>query len=522
VLVLWVGVANAGKKKKIVVLDFKGPSAEKIHDEVVKLVDKKHTIISTEKWNATAEELDATKINSKNIAKISKKLKVDGVIWGKITKRDGDYIIKLKLRSGQTGAVLGDSVQTQSTKSSLDKTAERDINDELVPRIADLEENAGGGDDVAGADMDKPRKSGFGHKDDEEDRDVPRDEPKKKKHKDDDDDGATAAALETKKDEPSDDDKPKKKKKKKEVAEEDDGGEGEGGGEDDGGEDASISGEEDAGPEDVALNLSPGHRAIDAALGLSFTRRNLKFSYDADLASVPPGYKQSVPVGGGLVDITAYPLAFGHKKKDITTNIGVHVLFDQALVLSSKKTFFDDMGTAQKATLSTKEVRWLVGAVFRYPIGTGVKAPVVGGSLSYGKQTFRVDPTLPGTDMSSDIPSVKYTMITPAAFVKFPVTEKIILNLDLAFHAITNTGMIQERDQYGAATVSGYSAVFGADYMITSKIFARLSARYQSISFSFKGDPMAQTNTRDSDPDQDVKGAKDTYLGGSLTAGYVF
>jgi len=497
-LVLWVGVAHAGKKK-IVVLDFDGPKAEKFHDEVVKLVGKKHTVVATEKWNGAAEELGATKTNSKNIKKIAKKLKVDGVIWGKIDKRDGTYIIKLKLRSGATGEVLGDSVQTQSEKSSLDDTAERDIKDELIARIASLESNTGGGDeDVAATEPveDKPKK-GFGR---DKDEDKPKNEDKPKKEKD------PPPVVE--------EDRPKKKKKKKEETEVaiEDGNPAEGMPDDGGGDDQ---------PPDPALDLSPGRRAIDAVLGLSFTARNLKFSYNSDLASVPPGYKQSVPVGGALVDITAYPLAFGHKKTDITTNIGIGIIYDQALVISSRKKYLDDMGTQQTATLSTSEKRWQVAAKFRYPIGKGAKAPVVGASLGYGKQSFTVDDQLPNGE-DTDIPSVTYTMITPAAFVKFPVTDKIILNLDAGFHAITNTGAIQSRTQYGAATVSGYSIVLGADYMVTQKIFARAGVRYQSIGLSFKGDPMSKTNTRDGDPEQDVTGAKDTYFGGSVTAGYVF
>jgi hypothetical protein len=107
-------------------------------------------------------------------------------------------------------------------------------------------------------------------------------------------------------------------------------------------------------------------------------------------------------------------------------------------------------------------------------------------------------------------------------FVRFPVIPKLTANLDAAFHAITDTGAIQTRTQYGAATVSGYSLVISADYAIKPNIFARAGIRYQKIGFTFKGDPMSQTNTRDTDPEQDVTGANDSYFGGVATIGYVY
>jgi len=157
--------------------------------------------------------------------------------------------------------------------------------------------------------------------------------------------------------------------------------------------------------------------------------------------------------------------------------------------------------------------------VFRYPLGK----IVVGGSLSYGKQSFTVQQSLPN-NAPTDIPSVSYTMITPAGFLKYPVTPKITANVDLAFHAITDTGQIQASGMagYGAATVTGFEFEGGADYMVKKNIFARVSFRYETIGFTFKGDPTSQTNIRDTDADQDVTGARDTYFGGTATVGYVY
>src|SRR5690606_32753010 len=136
-------------------------------------------------------------------------------------------------------------------------------------------------------------------------------------------------------------------------------------------------------------------------------------------------------------------------------------------------------------------------------------------------QQFTVDQMLPNGD-PTDIPNVEYTMFTPAAFFRYPLLPKITVNLDAALHAITNTGAIQPSTQYGPATLSGFQFEGGVDYMITPSIFARAALRYQTIGFKFTGDPTSQTNTRDSDPEQDVMGARDTYFGGTATVGWVY
>src|SRR5690606_39415980 len=66
--------------------------------------------------------------------------------------------------------------------------------------------------------------------------------------------------------------------------------------------------------------------------------------------------------------------------------------------------------------------------VLRYPMGK----LVVGGSLTYGKQQFTVAQTLPN-NQPTDIPSVEYTMFTPTAFLKYPLTSKINVNADASF-----------------------------------------------------------------------------------------
>lgn len=506
-LVIWVGHASA-ERKRVVVLEFDGPNASKFRSAVIKVIKKKHSVIKDEKWSKTAEELDAAKVTEKNVKKIAKKLKIDGLITGKVDKRRDEYIIKIRLRAGTTGEYMGNAVQIKADGPRLDDRAERDIKDELVAVIDELEKNRGGGSDEDAEDAPKkrkgddavgeePRKSGFSRNGDDSE-DEPRgddevaedDKPKKRAKK-------------------SDDDEDGERRRKRKASSDDDDDSGDG-----------IEDSVEVTDEDEAKNLSPAFRAVDAVIGLSFTRRNLSFTSASDLADKPPGYKQSIPVAGALIDVTVYPMSIGHKRRGIIEGIGLNLVYDQVLIINSQKSYSAD-GMPAVANLETKESRFSIGGVFRYPLGKGARAPVVGGSLSYGKQKFTVAQELPNME-ATDIPNVAYTMFSPAAFFRYPVIPKVSLNLDAAFHAITNTGAIQTRTQYGAATVSGYTVVLGADYMITKNIFARAGIRYQAIGFTFKGDPMAQSNTRDTDPEQDVTAAKDSYFGGSATVGYAF
>ena len=99
-----------------------------------------------------------------------------------------------------------------------------------------------------------------------------------------------------------------------------------------------------------------------------------------------------------------------------------------------------------------------------------------------------------------------------------------MINGEAGFLLVTNTGGIQASDHsgYGPATVSGFEISAGIDYTLTKNLFIRALAKFETISLSFKGDPASLANTRDSDPMQDVQGAKDTYFGGMATIGYAF
>ncbi len=539
VLVLAASTALAGGHKRVVVLDFEGPKAEKFHDDVVKILKKSHTVVPLEKWTSTADELDAAKVTEKNVKKVAKKLKIDGVITGKIEKRHDEYVIVLKLRSGASGEVVGNKVETKSDTPRIEGDSQRAIKDELVAAVDDLEANHGGAsDDEATAD-DPPKKK---HKDD--DAAATDDPPKKKHHKDDDaaaatddppkkhhkDDDAAAATDDPPKKHHKDDDAaatsddPPKKKKHKD----DDEASGSGddppkkkhkrvaASEDDDGVTKESGDHPDAMDPETAVN--PANRAIDLGIGLSFTARKLSFKSDADLAAPPPDYSNQAPLPGAYIDGTVYPLSIGHHRTDALAGLGLTFSYDRVLYIKSEKAYTDatTMMTAV-ASLATTESRWSVGPIFRYPLnGKGA----VGGSVVYSKQTFKIAQQLP--DMSpTDVPDVTYQAFEVGGFVQYPVIPKLTADLNVGLMAITNPGDIGSTNQYGGGGKIGFEGALGADYMLKPKIFLRAQIRVEEVSLSFNGTG-TQTTNRDSDPAQDVHGATDLYYGGAVTIGFFY
>jgi hypothetical protein len=260
-------------------------------------------------------------------------------------------------------------------------------------------------------------------------------------------------------------------------------------------------------PLEAAAALSPGERAVDAVVGLSVTMRRMSFAVTQALRATPPGYK-GIPVAGAVIDATVYPLALGHTRGDQLKNLGIELIYDRVLKLSSQ----DPM---TRKVYSTIEQRFALHAVFRHTLGHSATPPVVLGTLGFVRQSFNILGEV-------DIPDVKYSILAPGAGIRFPLSAKLTLGADAKLLAILGTGQIGDPDKYGAASVLGFEGSAGADYQITPRIFARAALRIETIGFTFKGTG-EQTNRRDGMPmSQDVFGARDTYFGGTATVGYLY
>ncbi|HEX8111907.1 MAG TPA: hypothetical protein VF516_29445 [Kofleriaceae bacterium] len=616
-------VAEAGRKR-VVVLDFEGPKSEKFHDDLVRLIKKSHTVVPAEKWNGAAGQLGAGTLSDKDVKKVARKLKIDVIVQGKIEKRRDEFIIRLKLRAGKSGELIGDSIDTKAQGPRIDGRAQKDLKDELVGKIDDIASNhdSTGDDEDDGPparraarpakgddDDDKPArkparndKAAKAAKDDDDD--PPKKTARKPAQKDNDDDADDDRAArrskfagrgddergsdkvgKARKPEADDDDElpPKKtarapdrparpdkadkadrpdkpdkgdddddklpprkpagkasddaklaardpaKKPAARPSSEDDDDKlpprkpaGKAGAGDDGrrakakkvaSRDDEAEVEDKAKPIDPRAALSPGERFLDASLGMSFTARRFTFAYSAALRARPNGYSGN-PAPGALVDVTAYPLALGHTRRDVVKDLGLELVYDRVLKLSSQAQVQQN-GMTTTATYSTLESRFALTAVFRHAFGSSPTAPVVLGTLGYQRQQFNILGTI-------DLPDVKYSMFVPGAGIRFPVMAKLTLAADAKLLLITSTGAIQDPNWYGAAGVIGFDGMVGADYLITPNLFARAAGRFEVISFSFKGTG-SQSNARDGNPmTQDVFGAHDNYFGGFLTVGYLY
>jgi len=519
-------------RKRVVVLPFEGEKADKFHNSVVKLIKKTHTVFSSAKWAAAAESMSADSLSEKNIKKVAKKLKIDGVIEGKIEKRRNEYILRLKLHAGTTGEMVK-PVTTKAENIKLEGDAETDIKDELVPAISELETNRTSNDDMddgdeTSAEEAKPTKDKKGFKDkkgamtaDDEEEAKPAKDDKKKTGKDkkgavvEDDEEATkpvkddkkksafgkkkggddeTEALKSKKDEPEEENPLPEEKPKKKVAKKDE-GEGEGEGE---GVSEKVAVEKKSGAE----ARTPAERAVDLVAGLTITTRRLTWATDADLVQKPPAYK-GLPAPGGMFDLTLYPFDFSHNARGLKHDVGFTAMYEQALLISSK----DQMGNK----LETAYSRYAFGGVYRHAMGKSV----IGGTLTYGRQSFQIQ-----NSEAIGIPNVNYTQISPGGFFRYPWSDKIGLNFDLGAILVLKTGQMQKTENYGGASVLGFEGEVGGDYALSEKLFVRAGLKIETIGFSFNGNGML-TNA-DADPEQDVQGARDWYIGLLGTIGYIY
>jgi hypothetical protein len=481
--ILLVGVSTVAfadaAKKKIVVLDFKGPDGDKFRDEIVKLIEKDSKVVNTEKWTGAAEEADAKKFNTENVKKVAHKVKVDGVVWGKVEKDGDGYTLKLKLRAGKNGEQVGDELEVKADSAELNKKGKKKVRKDLLPAIDTLEP-------FGGSSEDKPP-------------DVVVKDPDK-----------TEKVDKTDKTEKTSDEGGHHHHKKHTEATED-GGDG---------SKTEVSVEEPAHTLTPDEALLPANRAVDFTIGMSFVARHLSFTADSDLADQPSGYKQTIPVAGGVMDATVYPMAFNHKNSGLITGLGLEVMYDKVIRINSQKKYVDASMMQATANLATVEDRFSIGAVLRYPVSPAL---LIGGKVMYSSQQFNIAQTF-ATNMITDVPNVHYSMAEPKVFLKYSLGGAIIIDVDAGFMLVTNTGGIQASNTtgYGPATVTGYEASAGIDYTLTKNLFVRALARFETVNLSFKGDPKSLANTRDGDPDQDVKGAKDLYYGGVASIGYAF
>ncbi len=196
-----------------------------------------------------------------------------------------------------------------------------------------------------------------------------------------------------------------------------------------------------------------------------------------------------------------YPLAFGGKSGG-AAGLGFAGEFQKTLGLSIAV-------PAGKAPIN--QGHFSIGG--RYRIVTSAIDLVLG--LDFRKQQYVADRTGLAMPTDLDTPDIKYTMVVPNVGVAKAATDKVSIFGKVGAMLVLNTGPIQERDQYGAATVIGFDLKAGADIAFTERLGLRLAGGFSNIVFKFKGNGTMSAV-------RGVAGAADRDLGLAATLGVTY
>ncbi len=504
--------AAASAKKKVVIFDFSGPRASRFHAKVRALVKRRYTVVSDSRYAKMARRLRAKSPSKRNVVRVSRKLSVAGLVTGKVRRRHGRYELVLRVRSGVTGEFV-DSIKVRTRHATLSGSTLRKVREQLLVALGRLPDADSGSRARA-----RSRRS--------RDRAASRRSRARDRGDDDDD---TAADTSGGDDSPfADDGGSDSGSDEKRVAARSTDEEDPFGGSDDGG--GGEVAEKKKSDHETTARLTDTDKAdlrarspgLEITGGVSVVQRKLSFTVSADLGDQAPRGYSGAPVAGAYVTGELYPLAFNDTNRGVTRDLGASFMIDHVLKIESRLKYQDAMGANQVAVLPTEQQRWGVGVVFRHNFGHSPTKPTVKLSVRYNKGKFVIDKSAAPMGVPVDIPNMDYTYLDPGLLFRYPLSAKLAVQIDGRFLLVTDTGEMQQADQYGGASVTGYDVDAAADYNMDARLFFRLGFHTAGIAYDFKGTG-AETTNRDGDPtDQDVFGALDRYLGGYLNAGYRF
>jgi hypothetical protein len=493
------GAAEA--KKKLVVLDFKGPRAAKVQRAVVKVLKPSASLISAKAFLRAAREVDGYSPDATGVSKVALRLKAHGVLTGKVQKRGSRYKLTVQLLEGKSGEVVGGSIVVALKRGRLDTAGRRKLAREIRAAMADLPEPVPDEPEpVAGLPELPPAEA------------VPAPEPGRT---------PTAAAgtpgkARTAKVTPGPARRPKQRQPRattrkpsrgRRVASADMRAGGGGGG----GEEETAIASEAAEPE-----VDPRDRAIDLVVGASFVARKLSFDYSDALAGPqqPQGYDGAL-VPGVYADAEIYPVTLVDRGgSSFARGIGLSAMIDKVLLIKSK------LENGGDEALPTSQTRWGVGLVYRWNFGSRATSPSLVVGARYNQLSFAIDESEAPDPTAIQIPDVSYTYVDPGLRFRLPVGERFAFRLEGHYLVVLDAGQIQDPDRYGEAGVIAFDADAGAELSITSNIMARVGGRFTQYGLSFSGDGDQTDPTEDGT--QDVDSATDRYLGFYATAGVVF
>lgn len=466
-LVAGAGAAQAGV---VVVMSVGGDDSGELERMLDDAVGDRHELRNSDDYTREAKKRGLGSSDPRDIADVARGLDADVVVDAVIRRDDGEYLLKIKLRA-RDGRVAK-TVLVRMKAPKLGPAGKREVAREVQDAIERVLRDRRDRDD------DRDR-------DDRSDRDRDRDADR------DDDDGDGDGDRVARRDDDRDDDD-----RRDDDRDDDDRGDDDDRDDDDRGR--SRRRRPAAGRE----IRRPGLVVETGAMALS---RTLSFSSQAGFEQAPKGYKGAF-VPAGRVGVELYPFAIG-APRSVAGGLGVYAVYERAFLLTTRSDQTPDV------KLTTEQSHLEVGARFRYAFGARPNLPSIIVGVGYSRRAFTVDRTPLVDRPPLDLPDVDYRTIEPGLTLRIPLgTDRLALALGGQGMLVRTTGAIQTVAEYGAAEVTGVAGNVTIDAAITPRVLLRLRAEVTQMGFDFLGKG-EMSNNRDNDPDQDVGGALDRWLG---------
>ena len=231
---------------------------------------------------------------------------------------------------------------------------------------------------------------------------------------------------------------------------------------------------------------------LELSAGIGFQARNYSTSNMSE-----PTYS-SGQIGGFRLDAAVFPAASLGK---LAGAFGIDAHVEKSMQFQSQSPTMS--GTTEPTDMNA----YSVGLRARWIVRDTPDSPVLSARLGYGQRTFAIS-----GDQNFGIPEIDYAFASVGAAAKVPLgTPKFALEGGLEYHAVTGAGPIVEANEFGAATVSGFHAEGGVAIVPVDWLMLRAGATYTRYSFAFTGGGSKQADS-----------ATDEYVGGFLTAGYIY
>lgn len=479
ILGLQAHAAHAQESKRVVVIPFSGSGGGKIASTTAEILQAAgYTVVSDDEYRDAARKLDARGQDDANVARVAAELQLSAVIFGEVDKKGGGRQVTLAVHAGANGAAVA-KIEFEVKRRKLTPEEQETVRTKLLPALSG----------VTGAPPPPPRQPAGGEEEAiEMEGDEGGEQPSAPTGP------AVAQADDT------------EELEFKEAA---------GGG-------AVIRRDRDEDEEEDEVETKPLRAGVELTAGVSFSSRSL--SPDARAGIDGPTYDG--PLAPALaLGLELYPASFASESlpaRFILANIGIQARFDRVFALTSE-ILYTQGGDAMTETVDTTQMRFGAGIVYRLFLGDSATAPVLKLGVGYERFQFSIDRGgLPG-GVIVPLPDVQYASLDPGLTFRFPITEVLAVSAVGRLLVLLDPGDVAKADQYGDTSSSlGYDVGLDVEYKIMERLGVRVGARFMNVTLGFEGNGELANNL-DGDPSsQDVDGISDTYLGGLITAGYLF